>query len=117
MSPLTPSLVLQSIDDGQSMNPISITVWIYFFILSSQFDFAFPIGSKYLCYNESISSRNTKANYTTFVYFPVCLVLTASQMRFRPSARVALGQARFSRMKQSEFCTNMLPPSSSTPAS
>ena len=42
--------------------------------------------------------------------------LTASQIRQRPSSRVARGQARFNRMKQSESCTNMFPPSSSTPA-
>ena len=42
--------------------------------------------------------------------------VTASQIRQRPSSRVARGQARFNRMKQSESCTNMFPPSSSTPA-
>lgn len=49
---------------------------------------------------------------------PLCRMcsFTASQMRRMPSWSIARGHARLSRMNPSEFCTNMLPPSRSTPA-
>lgn len=49
-------------------------------------------------------------------YFSLCFVKTASQILFSPSNNIDLGQAKFKRIKQSEFWTNIFPPSNNTPA-
>lgn len=36
-------------------------------------------------------------------YFSLCFVKTASQILFSPSNNIDLGQAKFKRIKQSEF--------------